>query len=48
MRLGALVRPPCLRDASAEVDEILFRNVDAEGADRGLFPNYIAMVVSFP
>jgi hypothetical protein len=42
-----LVGPPCRRDASAEVDEILFRNVDAEGADRGLFPNYIAMVVFY-
>jgi hypothetical protein len=34
MRLGLLVRPPCRRDASAEVDEFPFRNVDAEGADR--------------
>src|SRR5258708_9802261 len=28
------VGPPCRRDASAEVDECLFRNLDAEGADR--------------
>ncbi len=27
------VGPPCRRHASAEVDEGLFRNVDAEGAD---------------
>ena len=27
------VGPPCRRYASAEVDEVLFRNVDAEGAD---------------
>src|ERR671918_307916 len=27
------VGPPCRRKASAEVDECLFRNVDAEGAD---------------
>src|SRR5829696_10540703 len=32
---GPLVRPPCRRDALAEVDEILFRNVDAEGAHLG-------------
>src|SRR5215211_3936189 len=32
---GPLVRPPCRRDASAEVDEFLFRNVDPEGADFG-------------
>jgi hypothetical protein len=37
---GPLVRPLCRRDASAEVDEILFRNVDVEGAYRGLFPNW--------
>ena len=28
-----LVGPPCIRDAPAEVDECLFRNVDVEGAD---------------
>src|SRR5215204_1846460 len=39
MRLGPLVRPPCRRDASAELEEILFRYVDAEEADCGLFPN---------
>src|SRR5215218_253000 len=36
MRPRPLVRPPCRRYASAEVDEFLFRNVDAEGADGGL------------
>src|SRR5215211_5808584 len=35
MRLGPLVRPPCRRGASAELEEILFRYVDAEGADCG-------------
>jgi len=30
---GLPVGPPCRRHASAEVDEILFRNVDADGAD---------------
>jgi hypothetical protein len=32
---GPLVRPLCRRDASAEVDEIFFRNVYVEGADCG-------------
>src|SRR5918995_5690121 len=32
---GPLVGPPCRRDASAELQEILFRNVDAEGVDCG-------------
>src|SRR3712207_5422827 len=39
---GLLVRPPRRRYASAEVEEILFRNVDAEGADRNPFPNWTA------
>jgi hypothetical protein len=34
---GLAVRPPCRRYASAEVDECLFRNVDVEGADGGVF-----------
>src|SRR5262249_33919618 len=32
-----LVRPACRRQASTEVDERLFRNLDAEGADRLIF-----------
>src|SRR5688500_545211 len=35
MRPGPLVRRPCRRDASAELEEILFRYVDAEGVDCG-------------
>jgi len=30
---GLLVGPPCPGQASAEVNELLFRNVDVEGAD---------------
>jgi predicted ATPase len=37
IRDGLAVRPPCRRDASAEVDEGLFRNGDVEGADGGVF-----------
>ena len=37
MRLEPLVRPPCRRDASAQVDEGLVRNIDIEGANGFVF-----------
>ena len=37
-----LAGPPCRLDASAQLDELLFWDVDAEGADCGLFPNWTA------
>src|SRR5215212_8571193 len=37
---GLPIGPPCRRDAPAEVDEILFRTIDAEGSDRDPFPNW--------
>src|SRR5215213_4422471 len=40
IRDGLLFGPVRGRDAATEVDEILFRNVDPEGADFGLFPNW--------
>jgi hypothetical protein len=45
---GLGVGPPCRRHAPAEVEEILFRHVDAEGAYRGCFPNHTCHLVSFP
>src|SRR5918998_5340464 len=38
---GLLFGPARLRDASAEVDEFLFRNVDVEGSDCALFPSFL-------
>src|SRR3982074_1001479 len=35
VRNGLLVRPPRRYDTSAQIGEILLRNVDVEGADRG-------------
>src|SRR5215203_5132162 len=37
---GLLFGPLRGRDAATEVGEFLFRNVDAEGADRDPFPNW--------
>src|SRR5215203_1000625 len=42
IRDGLLFGPLRGRDAAMEVDEILFRNVDAEGSDRDPFPNWTA------
>jgi hypothetical protein len=36
IRDGLLFGPLRVRDASTEVDEFLFRNVDAEGSDFGI------------
>jgi hypothetical protein len=44
------VEPPCRRDASAEVGEFLFRNVDAKSRTAGgvMVVSAWAMVISFP